>query len=322
MKLQTEQLLGTLEVLNEHLYNKTFFWDASVQGDFNVWNLIKFEKLIEPVTPEAAIEKWIQEEQMHHLLSPLEYPGEEPELDKFLDDKTKLSREKKYQSLLNLLKSNLEHIEAFKFQFPGYDEDFWWLDEIHEGIYPHKDFICGLIGKTFDDDWISITPTIPTRHTFLPEEIAVSDYQFTINQNLGENILNLELNIKSILEELTPLKLAICYPAGYSYSYIYQHCSSISQTKESVITQSFLKSGLFKIYKFQDFLSERDNSHYYESLRRKREQILSRFFKATFSQTKIYHLALYDIDYTYILGETPDKNYFGIKMSGSYEYNP
>ena len=185
-----------------------------------------------------------------------------------------------------------------------------------------KDFICGLIGKTFDDDWISITPTVPTRHTLLPEEIAAYDYQFSINQNLGENILNLESNVKQILEELNPLKLAICYPAGYSYSYIYQHCSAISQIKESAITQSFLKSGLFKIYKFQDFLSETDSSHYYESLRRKREQILSRFFKATFTETKIYHLALYDIDYTYILGETPDKDYVGIKISRYYQYNP
>lgn len=320
MKLETEQLLGTLEVLNEHLY-KTFFWDASTQGEFNVWNLIKFEKLVEPVTPEAAIEKWIQEEQVHHLLSPHEYPGEEPKPDKFLDGTTKLSREKKYQFLLNLLKSNLEHIEAFKFQFPGYDEDFWWLDETHEGIYPHKDFICGLIGKTFDNSWISISPTIPTRHT-LPEEIAASNYQISINQSQEENILNLQSQVKQILAELTPLKLAVCYPAGYSYSYIYQLCCAVSTTKESAITQSLLKSGLFKINKFQDFLSETDGSHYYEYLPRKREQILSRFFKATFPETKIYHLALYDIDYTYILGETPHQDYVGIKISRDYHYNP
>ncbi|MEM9923491.1 MAG: hypothetical protein AAF915_07050 [Cyanobacteria bacterium P01_D01_bin.50] len=320
MKLETEQLLGTLEVLNEHLY-KTFFWDSSIQGEFNIWNLIKFEQLIEPVTPEAAVEKWIQEEQIHHLLSPYEYPGENPKPDKFLDDATKLSREKKYQSLLNLLKSNLEHIEAFKFQFPGYDNDYYWLDETYEGKYPHKDFICGLIGKTFDDDWIAISPTTPTRHT-LPEQIAASDYQFIINQNIGKNILNLEINAKKILTELTPLKLAVCYPAGYSYSYIYQLCCAVSQTKESALTQSLLKSGLLKIDKFQGFLSETNDSHYYEYLPRKREQILSRFFKAKFPQTKIYHLALYDIDYTYILGETPDKDYVGFNLSRDFQYNP
>lgn len=315
MKLETKQLLGTLEVLNEHLY-KTFFWDASTQGEFNVWNLIKFEKLVEPVIPEAAIEKWIQEERMHHISSSDEYTGDDPEPDKFLDDATKLFREKKYQSLLNLLKSNLEHIEAFKFKFPGYSKDFDWLDE-----YSHKDFICGLVGKTFDNNWIAISPTIPTRQT-LSKQISTSEYQFPINQNLEENILNLQSQVKQILIELTPLKLAVCYPAGYSYDYIYQLRYGVSQTKESAITQPFIKSGLFKIYKFQDFLSETDFSHYYESLHRKREQILSRFFKATFSETKIYHLSLYDINYTYILGETPNKDYVGIKISRDYQYNP
>ena len=314
MKLQTEQLLGTLEVLNQHLY-KTFFWYASVQGEFNIWDLIQFERFVEPVTPEAAIEKWIKEEQMHHISSSDEYGGDDPEPDKFLDDATKLFREKKYQSLLNLLKSNLEHIEAFKFQFPGYSKDYDWLDE-----YSHKDFICGLIGKTFDGDWIAISPTIPTRQT-LCEQISYSNYKFPTSPTIGENISNLESNVEQILAELTPLKLALCYAAGYSYDYIYQLCHAVSTTKESAITQSLIKSGLLKIKQFNGFLSNYINP-FYEDVDRKRQQILVRFFKEKLLDMKIYHLALYDIDYTYILGETPDKDYLGIKMSGSYEYNP
>ncbi|MEO1431016.1 MAG: hypothetical protein AAFV71_18520 [Cyanobacteria bacterium J06633_8] len=58
MKLETEQLLGTLEILNEHLY-KTFFWNASVQGGFSIWDFIKLEKFVEPITPKVAIEKII-----------------------------------------------------------------------------------------------------------------------------------------------------------------------------------------------------------------------------------------------------------------------
>ena len=314
MKLQTEQLLGTLEVLNQHLY-KTFFWYASVQGEFNIWDLIQFERFVEPVTPEAAIEKWIKEEQMHHISSSDEYGGDDPEPDKFLDDATKLFREKKYQSLLNLLKSNLEHIEAFKFQFPGYSKDYDWLDE-----YSHKDFICGLIGKTFDGDWIAISPTIPTRQT-LCEQISYSNYKFPTSPTIGENISNLESNVEQILAELTPLKLALCYAAGYSYDYIYQLCHAVSTTKESAITKSLLKSGLLRIKKFNGFLSNYISPSY-EDVHRKREQILVRFFNNKFLETKIYHLALYDIDYTYILGETPDKDSLGIKIFGSYEYNP
>ncbi len=36
---------------------------------------------------------------------------------------------------------------------------------------------------------------------------------------MGGNILNLESNVKQILAELTPLRLALCDAAGYSYNY-------------------------------------------------------------------------------------------------------
>ena len=166
-----------------------------------------------------------------------------------------------------------------------------------------------MIGKTFDGDWIAISPTIPTRQT-LCEQISYSDYKFPIYQPIGENVLNLESNVKQILRELTPLKLALCYAAGYSYDYIYQLCYTVSTKKESAITQSLIKSGLLKIKYFNGFLSNYINP-FYEDVDRKRQQILVRFFKEKLLDMKIYHLALYDIDYTYILGETPDKDYLG-----------
>lgn len=138
---------------------------------------------------------------------------------------------------------------------------------------------------------------------------------------MGGNILNLESNVKQILAELTPLKLALCYSAGYSYNYVYQLCCAVSQTKESALTQSLLKSKLLRIKQFNGFLSNYI-THFYEDVHRKREQILVRFFKEKLSDIKIYHLALYDIDYTYILGETSHKDYLGIRISGDYEYNP
>ncbi|MEL6460469.1 MAG: hypothetical protein AAFY21_15575 [Cyanobacteria bacterium J06641_2] len=37
MNSSTTKLLGTLEVLNP---GKTFFWETSTQGEFNLWNLM------------------------------------------------------------------------------------------------------------------------------------------------------------------------------------------------------------------------------------------------------------------------------------------
>lgn len=54
MKLETEQLLGTLEVLN----HETFLWETETQGKFNIWRLMISEGFVSLTDVEIALEHW------------------------------------------------------------------------------------------------------------------------------------------------------------------------------------------------------------------------------------------------------------------------
>lgn len=314
MRIETEQLLGTLEVLSENV-RPIFLWNASSKGEFNIWNLIRDENFTEPVSPDLAVDSWIKEEQNHNVLIDDDYAKEEPEPTKYLATATKIARENSYHSLLKLLKSNLQYIEAFICKFPGYDKDYYWFSD-----YSKQGYFYGLIGKTYDNNWIAILPTVPQRHDY-PEWICYSPLIETTVQPVTEEISRLQLSINEILKEINPLKLAVCYPAGYSYSYNYQLFYSLAPSKETALTQAMLKTKILTIDKFKKFLASHD-TYYYDNPTRKREQKLSNFLLQKFSDVRVYRISSYDIDYTYILGQVAGADWLGVRVSRSYKYNP
>ncbi len=318
MKPETEQLLGTLEVLNEPLKDfdetlygcyQTFFWDISAKGDFNIWNLMNFEEFIQPTTPETVIDSWLKEEQTHSIAPYDNYSLDEPDPETLLDDATKARRTEKYQSLLQLLNSNLQHLEGFTIGFYKFE---------YQRRYP---CFCGLIGKTADESWIAILPTVPQRHSF-PHWISHSPLEETAVQPIGENALRLQFSIEEILKELNTLKLAICYGAGYGYTYDYQLFCAVSSTKDSAFTQAMLEAKILELNKFEDFLPDYYQYNYTDDGRRKNQQILNKFFKQNFSIIRVYRLGLYDTDYTYVLGQVADTHWLGVTVSRYYQYNP
>lgn len=60
MKPETEQLLGTLEVLGGY---QPFFWETEIQGEFSLWNLMISEGFVNLTDVERAFEHWQNIEQ-------------------------------------------------------------------------------------------------------------------------------------------------------------------------------------------------------------------------------------------------------------------
>lgn len=59
MKLATEQLLGTLEVLVWHPHpSRIFVWETEEQGEFNVWNLAIAQGFVSLSDVDVAIAHW------------------------------------------------------------------------------------------------------------------------------------------------------------------------------------------------------------------------------------------------------------------------
>ncbi len=152
--------------------------------------------------------------------------------------------------------------------------------------------------------------TVPLYHQSDQQSyILCSPFQKNDYQQLN-NSLKIVSNIVEILNELKPLKLAVCYPAGYGYTYDYQLSYAFSATKSAAFTQALINSRILSIHNFQGFLSGY------------RQQVLAKFLTTNFSNVIVYHLALYDIDYTYILGQVAGTDWLGVCISRLYEYNP
>ncbi|BDA69748.1 hypothetical protein CAL7716_039140 [Calothrix sp. PCC 7716] len=307
MKIETEQLLGSLEVITEPLIGlhdtsyggyETFCWEVSQKGDFNIFNLILSENFVQAVTPEIVIQNWLKEEQTHSIAPHDRYSIEKPDREKLLDNSTKAYRKEKYQHLLQTLNNNLDSLEGFTIRLSkSKDEDYG----------------CGcfyiLIGKTTDNTWVVISSTAPQKYKKIPSWILCSPFQKNDYQQLNIS-LKIVSDIVEILNELKPLKLAVCYPAGYGYTYDYQLSYAFSVTKSAAFTQALINSRILSIHNFQGFLSGY------------RRQVLTKFLTTNFSNVIVYHLALYDIDYTYILGQVAGADWLGVRISRMYEYNP
>lgn len=310
---ETEKLLGTLEVItspltafNENLYGRyeTFVWDASLKGNFNLWNLIISEEYVQSIALESVIEGWLEEEQSHSIAPRDKYSLEEANPETFIDDETKKIRVEQYYSLLQILNNSLQAIGGFSYHLNKYQKYFY-----------------GLIGKLNNNSWVAISTSMPHRHSF-PRWVSASDFENIHQESTNKDLIKFQSEIETIIYELPSLKLAIPYPAGYGYAYDYKLCCGVASTKSAALIQAMLEANTFHLKRFQDLLPDYHQYYYNGDSRRKTQQILSKFFKQCFSEVRVYHLALYDIDYTYILGQVAGADWLGVRVSRSYEYNP
>ena len=312
MLAETEKLLGTLEVITSNLTGfhetlsgsyETFFWDVSLQGNFNLWNLMVTEEYIQPTNIESVIQGWLQEEQNRSIAPRDKYLLEEPNPETFIDEATKPVRAEKYYLLLQILKNNLQQLQGFSY----------CLNKSQSHFY-------GLIGKFKEDGWIAISTSMPHRYRF-PHWLSASDFDIKI-ENLYKDLFGIKFEIEKIIEQLPILKFAIPYPAGYGYTYDYKLCCGVASTKSASLVQAMLEAKTLHLRKFQDLSPDYDQYYYYDDYRRKTQQVLSKFFRQYFLDVRVYHLTLFDTDHTYILGQVAGADWLGVRVSRRYQYNP
>ena len=312
MKLETEQLIGTLELLNEPLdgYDENiggsytaFHWDVSTKGKFNLWNLMNDEKHIQPISPQTAISQWILDEWLHPIATDNDtYPPDHPKDGNFLNPQIKIESYKIYKALYELLNSSLDKLKAFK---------------VNIDINKKLDYLCFLVGKTNNNSWLVISPSVGRRKK-IPHWISHSDFEeYTDN---SKSISELQSTVEKLLGKLSPLKLCACYRDGHGYIFNYYYSYAFAKTKAEAFSQVFKIAKILQIKRFISFSSDYYQSFYNDDKRRKTIYGLNNFIKQNLLNTNLYHFTMCDNDYTYILGETSDKDWLGVKISRSYRY--
>ena len=318
MKLETEQLLGTLEVfckdIDSYLFweieensdeytNSAFFWETEEQGEFNVLNLTIYNGLARLTDVELAIESWQLTERRGTASEDEDCAPDREERDNILDADTEAERAEKYQSLWQLLNSNLREIQAFNLsahhQLP---DNLNWT-------HPYFDSYT-VIGKTDDGDWICLTPTIPDQFDLCDARNPNYDEaQFLCDRSLGDTTLALASQIQTIITELTPITI---YGYGYDYTYEHKIIGAAAATKNLAFEQALQGAGMLKV--------TISNSGY--TLQTQENRRLFEFLNLKLCHLKFYKICFWDIGYTYKIGQAATGDWLGINAIAEFEYNP
>ncbi|WP_202220016.1 hypothetical protein [Okeania sp. KiyG1] len=343
MKLETEKLLGTLEVLVKN----PFLWETEKRGDFNIWNLMISEGCIHLTDVELAIAHWQdvehwgtptyqteddfeyapfrheEDDDRDYEYAPFKYDEDEDE--DIWSDEIEAFRVDRYQQLLTLLKAELLDLQAFRLTTIEH------LKRGHPYFYFHI-----LIGKTEDGDWFCFSPIVPDQvsdpnhHTerfadnedwfyFLPTKLKQEgDRPFTPlktgdteTNSLNPKTSDLQSKIDAILSELPPITIYGYYGGGYDYTYKHQIVYATASNKILAIEKALQAAEMLK-------LENRDIEFRSNEYNRK----LSQFFQTQLHQPKTYSLSFWDIGYIYQVAETPTGDWLGVRKMVEFDYNP
>ena len=307
MKPETEQLLRTLEVLNEHP-SRIFVWDAEEQGEFTMWNLALAEGFVSLTDVDVALAHWqavehwgTPEDQTDH-----EYAPPRDEREDGWNAEIEAKRAELYQQLSQFLKADLQDLQAFILSVPKRNyKDFQW-EHYYFCFYI-------IIGKTNDEKWLCFSQTVPDQvsspHSKQQnsESLEVTDIKL-----LNAKTLGLPSKIHSILLELPPITLYGYYYGGYDYTYEHQIVHATATQKSLAIEMALQAAGMLTV--------EKTNFEY--ALNKYNSRKLSQFFNSKLSEHTIYSLSFWDIGYTYEIGQGPTGEWLGIQSPLEFEYNP
>jgi hypothetical protein len=210
MKPETEQRLGTLEVLLEeeiryslpcHEDSATlqpYAWDATIKGEFTPLNLIKSEGWIIETDPKIAFENWLWTEQ-NGLASSLIHVYDKDPIKFLLDEPSKNKRYQQYSHLLKLLTNKIKKLQAFSFS------------------YNSRYSLSVVVGISDSQRWICLSSTVPQETpNFINELIHCSPYKEEKKSNIkAEKLSEIEMTINDILKELGEIKIYGYYDGGY-----------------------------------------------------------------------------------------------------------
>ncbi|GGA06810.1 nuclease A inhibitor family protein [Okeania sp. KiyG1] len=308
MKLETEKLLGTLEILAR----RPFFWDTEKWGKFNVWNLMRSEGCVNLTDVEVALAEpsgsylahW---QNVEHWGTPTNQIGDSWEYAPLRDERDddwnaeiEAFRVERYQQLLTLLKAELSDLQAFRLT----------TVEHLQRRYPDFCFYI-LIGKTEDGDWFCLSPIVPDQvsdYDFEPPKIGLKE-----TNSLNPKTLDLQRKIDNILSEIPPITLYGYYGGGYDYTYEHQIVYAIADSKILAVEKA-LQAAQMLIVEDSDLEFSSDESG--------DSRKLCQFFIDKLGDPKIYSLSFWDIGYIFEVAETPNGDWLGVQKILEFDYNP
>lgn len=296
MHPETEQLLGTLEVLG----SGNFVWENKDSGEFSLWNLMTTEGFVAQTDVEVAFEHWQNIEAWGTPTNQDKYGEYAPTRDERKDDwneELAKQRKKYYQQLLENIETSLEDLQGYNLAVPrGQHQYFEW-------DHPYF-YVSIIIGKIANESWFCLAPTVPDQ---------VSGYRRDRRNVLDSPVTNeIIATIQPLIAKITPIPIYGYYHGGYNYTYQHRLIGTTATTKTEAISLALEKAGMVYTRK----VSVEYNDGYYNSRK------LSQFMNECLRDRTIWEINFWDIGYTYELGKTPAGDWIGTRHRREFEYNP
>ncbi len=232
MKQKTKEILDELYQLNSNC--NSMIWDYDKQGEFDIVKFMESRDILEKTDLESVVKNWQSMENRGMLLADyLDYYKDKYD---YLDTEEQQNRKKIYQYLVEQLQFNLKELQVYliEFDLPEAEENTHFLDYFGVSNLPDCIYCSGLIiGKTNDDQWLSIFATYPC-HPFLP---TVDESPVVIPKKTQDCISTFEVKIEKILQTLSPITIDV---DGQSYQHQILCYSSIDRQKtvETILSRS------------------------------------------------------------------------------------
>lgn len=318
MNPQTEQLLGTLEVITEAgiglrlpntdtAYLVPFVWDVTQKGEFNFINFGLDERWITRTDIEIAIEGWQSVERKGHL-------NKDDDPDYYDDDVIFISpeiaeeRAKIYQILKGNIQKNLHNIEVLKFS-----------------LYLRYYSFFVVLGETQDNTWFAFSETV-AREIELEEEITVSpSSDLIVNDDFSSHSLNLKNEFQNIINQLKPISVIGYYGGGYDYRFNHHLVQGVASSKEKALLIALQQAGMLNMVNFHKFnisaLEWRYDKNEMAEITPKYQRI-NNFFNQNLSKSKMIRCSFWNYDHIYVIGQTISKDFAGVSMESEFNFNP
>ncbi|GAA6616046.1 hypothetical protein [Scytonema sp. NUACC26] len=314
MKPETEQLLGTLEVLSQYGGCQPLFWETATQGEFSLWSLLISQGFVRQTDVELAFERWQNIEHWgtptNQALNDYEYapPRSERDNDDW-NEAIAIQRQEIYYHIQELLSTHLQHQQAYKLSVSqALQSKFEW----HHPAF----FVSIVVGEMENGHWLCLVPTVPDQVGFRPckpnQATTLAILVDTLQVN-GELIADCPLTnqLCSLLDQLRPIEIYGYYYGGYNYSYDHRIVGAVTPTQSSAIELALQAAEMLVVRKpsieFLDASSSRE---------------ITQFMNQCLRDRTLYSLSFWDISYTYEFGQTPVGDWIGVRSSGEFEYNP
>lgn len=307
MNPQTEQLLGTLELLR----NNPFVWENSIKGKLCLWNLMISQGFVNLTDLELAFAHWQNIEEWgtptNQAENDYEYaPTRSKRKNDNWDEIIAKERKNYYQQLLQLITNKLQNIQAYNLSIPK-------TNHLNFEFGGQLDFSVSIVvAQTSATSWLCFAPTVPNQVDYYGRTKKNSTKEQTIIQSveLGSETKQITAKIQPILDKITPILIYEYYHGGYNGTYQHRIVSAIAETKESAIALALQNTEMVAIEKTTvGFPGERNPQ-------------LDQFMNTCLRDRTIYDLSFWDMGYTYDLGQTPTGDWIGTRYQKEFEYNP